>query len=136
MVGKQCRFFHHWQSVLGLKSITTRWTRTKSLLQTLPLLRYALLAIAIALFCVIISPVSATSPATDTELRSIVVNWKAGGDGGAGEAGGEKVSSKRRNLVSKVKSNTLNCNNCGCMNQRSTTLGSANAAPGVSREKR
>jgi CHAT domain-containing protein len=65
MAGKQCRFFHHWQCFLGLKSTTSRRTRTKSLFQTLPLLGYALLAIAIALFGIIISPVCATSPATD-----------------------------------------------------------------------
>ncbi|GAB4177067.1 MAG: hypothetical protein Fur006_08520 [Coleofasciculaceae cyanobacterium] len=43
-----------------------------------------------------------------TELRSIVVDWKAGGAGEAGEAGGEKVSSKRRNFVSDVSFN-LSC---------------------------
>lgn len=65
MARKQCRFFHYWQSFLGLKSTTSRCRRTKSLFQTLAFCGYALLAIAIALLCVIISPVSATSPATD-----------------------------------------------------------------------
>jgi CHAT domain-containing protein len=74
MVGKQCRFFHHGQSFLGLKSITSRWKRTKSLFQTLPLLGYALLAIATALLCLIVSPVLAKSPAIDFSAQSLSSN--------------------------------------------------------------